>query len=434
MNYSTYRVALDVHKVSSSVTLKAKRGNTGRMLCISLVDGGLPYAISEDCFAVFVAKKPDGKLVRNDCIIDNNTIIYKFTEQTVAAEGIVACEIELYGADMKLITSPKFTILVSGTVYNEGDEIESEDESNSLVLATRKYVHETIRKITTDGVIVSGADSIVCVASGDVISVSDASNRLLNGMKIYGKTTQDGTPTPDAPVELVTAGVGGSITVSVEQTGQSLVLATPNGFLGIPMEDSCTTHNFVDETGKKWLTDEIDFARGVYIQRCFVVTFDGSENWEGESTKSVIGETTFPAMKGALNDNNQCYHLCSHFRSVARRYGESNGRVTMYGSTRGATLAFVHNDLTGLETWKAYLSAQATAGTPMTIVLCFKNPVETALSAEELEAYADLHTSKPNTTISNDASAPMEVEYIADTKAYIDNKFNALAAALVNNT
>jgi hypothetical protein len=48
--------------------------------------------------------------------------------------------------------------------------------------------------------------------------------------------------------------------------------------------------------------------------------------------------------------------------------------------------------------------------------------------------YTKLHTNQPVTTITNDVGAIMEVEYVADTKTYIDNKFNELAAALVNNT
>ena len=61
-----------------------------------------------------------------------------------------------------------------------------------------------------------------------------------------------------------------------------------------------------------------------------------------------------------------------------------------------------------------------------------ETPVETALSAEELAAYAALHTNYPNTTIFNDAGAGMEVKYVADTKLYIDKKFAELASAMIN--
>ena len=50
----------------------------------------------------------------------------------------------------------------------------------------------------------SAAPAIVQDVDGDgVVSVSDSAERLLTGMHVYGKTTQDGTPTPEAPVPMV---------------------------------------------------------------------------------------------------------------------------------------------------------------------------------------------------------------------------------------
>lgn len=46
---------------------------------------------------------------------------------------------------------------------------------------------------------------IVPTVSGNVVALDDASNLPLRGLVIHGKTTQNGTPTPDNPVELVTA-------------------------------------------------------------------------------------------------------------------------------------------------------------------------------------------------------------------------------------
>lgn len=58
-------------------------------------------------------------------------------------------------------------------------------------------------------------------------------------------------------------------------------------------------------------------------------------------------------------------------------------------------------------------------------------PIETALPQADIDAIKALHTYKPNTVVMNDADAEMEVQYVADTKTYIDNKFNELATALV---
>ena len=51
--------------------------------------------------------------------------------------------------------------------------------------------------------------------TGNPISVDDAFTAPLCGLTVYGLSTQDGTPTPDAPVPIVSAGDGGSLTVKV---------------------------------------------------------------------------------------------------------------------------------------------------------------------------------------------------------------------------
>ena len=57
--------------------------------------------------------------------------------------------------------------------------------------------------------------------------------------------------------------------------------------------------------------------------------------------------------------------------------------------------------------------------------------IETDLSEAQIQAYKSLTTFKPTSIISNDANAQMKAEYAADTKAYIDNKLQEIAQALV---
>jgi hypothetical protein len=60
-----------------------------------------------------------------------------------------------------------------------------------------------------------GASFITYTASGEIITATDAAKRGFDALNIYGKTTQTGTPTPDNPVELVSVGNGGSVSVTV---------------------------------------------------------------------------------------------------------------------------------------------------------------------------------------------------------------------------
>lgn len=59
------------------------------------------------------------------------------------------------------------------------------------------------------------ADKIVNSASGENILLTDSSNYAIEGLKVYGKSTQDGTPTPEAPIPIVSAGASGSVEVKV---------------------------------------------------------------------------------------------------------------------------------------------------------------------------------------------------------------------------
>lgn len=57
--------------------------------------------------------------------------------------------------------------------------------------------------------------------TGNPIAIDDAFAAPLCGLNVYGKSTQDGTPTPDAPVPIVSAGDSGSVTVKV--TGANIL-------------------------------------------------------------------------------------------------------------------------------------------------------------------------------------------------------------------
>lgn len=80
-------------------------------------------------------------------------------------------------------------------------------------------------EVQTEGV-GDAADAIVNTASGTLLNIKDSAERKNKGFEMSGKTTQDGTPTPDAPVEIVNAGRlnedTGKYEVDVKITGKNL--------------------------------------------------------------------------------------------------------------------------------------------------------------------------------------------------------------------
>lgn len=133
MRDSVYRFTLDIHDIESQVQIVAKKNDVARKIYATLMEEGKPYAIESGCLAVLMMKKPDGTILFNDCYIVNSgsVIAYDFTEQTTSAEGLCECEIRIYDTDGNLITSPRFTMIVSENVYEDG-QIESTNEFISL--------------------------------------------------------------------------------------------------------------------------------------------------------------------------------------------------------------------------------------------------------------------------------------------------------------
>ena len=65
------------------------------------------------------------------------------------------------------------------------------------------------------------AAAIRPTVTGETISVNNSVEWPLQGLTLYGKSTQDGTPSPESPVPIVSAGASGSIETTI--TGKNLL-------------------------------------------------------------------------------------------------------------------------------------------------------------------------------------------------------------------
>lgn len=239
------------------------------------------------------------------------------------------------------------------------------------------------------------AGAIVLDAEGESIVVNDASDSYVQGLKLFGKSTQDGTPTPDAPVEIVS--VENPVVTVDEQ-----MLSIPRPLPGIPVTSG---GNYTDANGQQWICDEVDFERGVYVQRLEKCALTGAEPFE-----DFVAE--YNTVTLAIAHKNDTNILCSHSNLSSVVTWANTSRIKFVVSAFGAST---------LSDFKNVVANNFAVGTPVTILYVIPTPIETALSDAELNAYKALHTNKPTTTILNDAGAHMKVQYVADTKTYIDN-------------
>lgn len=132
MNYTNYKITLDMQRIQSQVSIPVPQNDTGRRLYIRLFKNGKLFELKDGMRAVFAGKKADGTMLYNDCLIENQSVIrYDFTEQTTSVIGTVNCQIRVYMEDGKLLTSPSLTIVVYENVFSD-ETIESSNEYNAL--------------------------------------------------------------------------------------------------------------------------------------------------------------------------------------------------------------------------------------------------------------------------------------------------------------
>ncbi len=118
MNNSYYRLTFDIYSTRSNTVIRVKKGDNSRILCIALTEDGKVYDIDESCVAVFRGKKQDGNPLYSDCIIENNTIRYAVTDDITSNVGIVDCEIRLISGGKKILSTPNFVIMVTGSTVD----------------------------------------------------------------------------------------------------------------------------------------------------------------------------------------------------------------------------------------------------------------------------------------------------------------------------
>lgn len=262
---------------------------------------------------------------------------------------------------------------------------------------------------------------LVGTETGNPLSVDDAFPAPLCGLTVYGKSTQDGTPTPDAPVPIVSAGDGGSVVVALSDGNgktQTLTLPTPTGLLGIPVTSG---GNYTDSTGQQWVCDEVDLERGARVQRVKVL------NITNASLRSYGVSNSYWYMSRILSDcslNNtgvmaHTAIMCQQFPVVPQsdetKY--SYPIVSPYGHTDKVELRFRAPEAlyATIEDFQ-----QTIVGTKVYYPLA--TPIETPLTPAEIAAYKALTSYAPDTVVQAGDSAGIKLDYQRDVNIAIKIK------------
>lgn len=145
----------------------------------------------------------------------------------------------------------------------------------------------------------------------------------------------------------------------------------------------------------------------------------GTGTWTAYSSRKGF------SLHDVLIENTLRAHgLCNYTRVVKEVIEEES----VWLGVNNKILYFVHNsfynsedEAASLANWKAHL-----AENPLIVITELKEPLEYNLSDEQIQLFENLRSYYPITTITNNAQPDcfMEVEFVADTKLYIDSKLS----------
>ena len=249
-----------------------------------------------------------------------------------------------------------------------------------------------IRKLYED--VTSGEDATL---SGNPLMLENCiGGKALKALHVYGKSMQNGVPTPTAPVPIVSAGDGGTVTVTVSDganESQALTLQTPNALPGIPVSSG---GNYTDEDGQQWVCDEVDLTRGVHVQRVTKFKLTSSMKWMKAGNKVDRYFCTF-------NGINAAGVLCTHFNTSLG--AETVGGIALSGNNT-IGFAYAEKGTTTVSDFKAFLDANE-----VYVWAALASPIETALSSAEIAAYKALTTYAPTTIITAGGGAGLAATY-----------------------
>ena len=335
-----------------------------------------------------------------------------------------------------------------------------QDDGRLIFRCTYEPMEDVVANI---GMLMTG-ELVISYARGSMIQLTDAAERKLRGLTIYGKTTQNGTPSPTAPVPMVSVGDGGSIAVS---------MAGKNLFSGWVSGRVLTSGAFIEYvSGVR--TDHIPvpygvnsfFVSGVTTDVTTMLAFyDPEKNFIGRTNATSVSALTWLAPENTAWIALTCYltnttepigdkvpqnvqieigRAASDYEpykepqtltiqkptdvpvflpgihvSEGGNYTDENGWQWVCDEVDFARGVYVQRvwriaSYAGENLSTAYMSATGSLSNGAEILYVLAAPIETPLSSEELAQYAALRTYSPNTTIYTNTEADMMVRYVKE--------------------
>lgn len=187
---------------------------------------------------------------------------------------------------------------------------------------------------------------------------------------------------------------------------QTLIIPTSGGLPGIRVSSG---GNYTDADGQQWVCDEVDFKKGVYVQRIGKRTITSKDVFykSGMSTDDVnyFSLDNFSLHIGTIGEKDVLMSNC--FVAGINHGFSAWGKIFLSSAFDGKVYFSVEaQKYPDEETFKQWAVENG-----LMFLYQLTDIIETNLTAKGLAAYKALRTYSPTTTVINDAGAGMSVGY-----------------------
>ena len=200
-SYLVEDLAVDGDNVTFSWVLSPNvvmyKGNVTFVMCVVGPDTKVKWHTTLGRGQVLEGLEPDSAIVEEGTV----DVIAQLVAMVEAQTGAVKAVGEKWVADVKAEGATQVQAVQTAAKTAESDAV-AEIEAKGVNTRNSIPADYTALSEAVDGLVRGRAGAIVCEVEGSTVVVNDASDNYLQGLRIFGRSTQDGTPTPDAPVEI----------------------------------------------------------------------------------------------------------------------------------------------------------------------------------------------------------------------------------------
>lgn len=343
----------------------------------------------------------------------------EYPQEIVSVGGSGSIGVEITGKNLSSIKSCQLsTNMVESDIvpWTKKDKIyfscDTEKVENSKVYVTIVYYDGNKKILGTNGEIIPCTGTRKETSfSGREAGTNSTNVDLTTVEYVSVKVGLSNSSVPTSFIDNIMLCDEANQTYESYKQPQSLQIATPTGLPAIQVPSDTSGITYTDADGQAWISDEIDFSKGKYIQRVWKAEFDGSEDekWLKGDANYISNECLPVVMNSRKGFCNQ-YIVGNNIRGI--KIGDGTKALIVFDD---------FSDENALSNFKAHL-----ASNPLSVMTYLDTPIETDLTEAQIQAYKSLTTFKSTSIISNDANAQMNVEYACDTKTWVTNKINTL--------